>query len=222
VVTPPASSDAFIRRFRAGDWDAVYGICVDTAESGQGGRGRYSTDDLVPDIYAGPYLVLEPGHAYVLDDGGGRAVGYVIGTASTEAFVAAYQERWLPRLRERYSPPPAVLMTREDERLFSMFHPERLLRPELAAHPAHLHIDLDAAYRGAGHGRALIDTFLDSVAADGAASCHLSVAAANTSARGFYDRLGWRPVEVANPGRGIYLVKPTGQADWSSRPEDRR
>lgn len=77
---------------------------METADAGRSTRGRYRTDDLVPDVFAGPYLFLEPEHAYVLDDGG-RAVGYVLGTASTPGFVAAYTERWLPRLRARYQPP---------------------------------------------------------------------------------------------------------------------
>jgi len=50
-------------------------------------RGRYCTDDLVPDTVAGPYLFLEPKHVYVLDNGD-QAVGYVIGTASTPDFIA--------------------------------------------------------------------------------------------------------------------------------------
>ncbi len=73
---------ATIRRYRDGDQAAVYQVCVETANAGRGVHGRYSTDDLVPDTVAGPYLFLEPEHAYVLDNGG-RAVGYVIGTAST-------------------------------------------------------------------------------------------------------------------------------------------
>jgi ribosomal protein S18 acetylase RimI-like enzyme len=204
------NAEPFVRRYGDRDIDAVYDICVQTAEAGQGGRGLYSTDDLVPDIHAGPYLMLEPRHAYVLDDGAGQAVGYVIGTADTEAFVAAYRQRWLPRLRARYSAPPAVPVTREDERLESMFNPERMLRPEFAEHPAHLHINLLAPYRGAGHGRVLIDTFLRSVAADGAASCHLGVREVNISARAFYARLGWRPLDVRNPGYGVFLVMSTG------------
>jgi ribosomal protein S18 acetylase RimI-like enzyme len=209
VVSPPENATPFIRRYRDGDWDAVYGICLETAEAGQGGRGLYSSDELVPDIFAGPYLVLQRQHAYVLDDGHGQAVGYVIGTADTEAFVAAYRDQWLPRLRARYRPPPAVLVTREDHRLAAMFNPERMLRPEFAEHPAHLHINLLADHRGAGHGRTLIETQLRSLAADGAASCHLGVRDINTAARAFYDRLGWRSLEVRDPGQGIFLVKPT-------------
>lgn len=149
---------AAIRRYRDSDWAAVYDVCVETADAGRSTRGRYRTDDLVPDVFAGPYLFLEPEHAYVLDDGG-RAVGYVLGTASTPDYVAAYAERWLPRLRTRYQPPSGPPVTEEEQRLDAMFHPERRLRPELAPHPAHLHINLLAGYRGAGHGRQLIGTF---------------------------------------------------------------
>ena len=39
-------------------------------------------------------------------------------------------------------------MTEEEHRLDVMFHPERWLLPELAPHPAHLHINLLADYRG--------------------------------------------------------------------------
>ena len=58
-----------IRRYRDSDWAAVYDVCVETADAGRSTRGRYRTDDLVPDVFAGPYLFLEPEHAYVLDDG---------------------------------------------------------------------------------------------------------------------------------------------------------
>jgi len=200
---------ATIRRYRDGDRAAVYQVCVETANAGRGVRGRYSTDDLVPDTVAGPYLFLEPEHAYVLDNGG-RAVGYVIGTASTPDFVAAYQQRWLPRLRARYQPLSGPPVTEEEPRLDVMFHPERWLLPELAPHPAHLHINLLAGYRGAGHGRELISTFLASVAAAGAASCYLGVRPENLNARRFYARLGWRPVEVHGAEPGSYLAHPTG------------
>jgi ribosomal protein S18 acetylase RimI-like enzyme len=199
---------ATIRRYRDSDWAAVYDVCVETAGAGQGVRGRYSTDDLVPDIFAGPYLSLEPEHAYVLDNGE-RAVGYIVGTASTADFVAAYQQRWMPRLRARYQPPSGPPVTEEEHRLDVMFHPERWLLPELAPYPAHLHINLLSGYRRSGHGRALISTFLASVAAAGAAWCYLAVHQTNENARRFYAKLGWLPVEVSGAEPGTYLVHPT-------------
>ncbi len=207
-----------IRRYLTADWDDVYDICVRTGAAGQDARGHYSTDDLVPDIYAGPYLELEPEHAYVLDNGD-RAVGYIIGTASTSDFVAAYRARWLPRLRERYQPPESApaglagLALDERHKLEEMFGPERMLRAELAPHPAHLHINLLPDYQGAGHGRELMSTFLASAAAAGAGSCHLTVRSGNSGALRFYDKLGWRVVEVDDPGTFVFLARPTSP-EW--------
>jgi ribosomal protein S18 acetylase RimI-like enzyme len=191
-----------------GDWADVYDICVETAGAGMGVRGRYSTDDLVPDAAAGPYLFLQPRHAFVLDDGE-RAVGYVIGTADAAGFVAGYRQRWLPRLLGKYRPLTGPPVTEEDRRIDTLFHPERLLVPELAGHPAHLHVNLLAGYRGSGHGRGLLDTFLASVAEAGAESCYLVVRQANVNAQRFYARLGWQPIEVPSIEPDSVLVHPT-------------
>src|SRR5579859_3005147 len=102
-VISGAEVRATIRRYRDDDRAAVYDVCVATANRGQGVRGQYGTDDLVPDIYAGPYLSLEPEHAYVVDNGD-RVVGYILGTADTPRYVTLYHERWVPLLRTRYQP----------------------------------------------------------------------------------------------------------------------
>src|SRR5262249_7294260 len=155
-----------IRPYQAGDRDAVYDVCVRTGAAGQDARGQFSTDELLGDIYAGAYLCLEPEHSYVLDNGS-RAVGYVIGTASTTGFVTAYTERWLPLMRQRYRPPPDPPVTAEEGKLAVLYTPEIMLVKELAPYPAHLHINLLPDYQGSGFGRKMMDTFLASVAAVG-------------------------------------------------------
>ena len=106
---------AHIRPYRDTDLRAVYDVCVRTADAGGDARGKYHSDDLMPDLFAGPYVFLEPDFAFVLDDGlgddgrgddGQGAVGYVLGTPDTAAFVRAYRERWIPRLAGRYPVPP--------------------------------------------------------------------------------------------------------------------
>ena len=96
---------AHIRPYRDTDLRAVYDVCVRTADAGGDARGMFSSDDLMPDLFAGPYVFLEPEFAFVLDDGE-RAVGYVLGTPDTAAFVRAHRERWMPRLDGRYPVPP--------------------------------------------------------------------------------------------------------------------
>ncbi|HUG86762.1 MAG TPA: hypothetical protein VMM13_19490, partial [Euzebya sp.] len=63
-----------IRHVQAGDLADVYDVCVRTADAGADARGVYRDDDLMPDIFAGPYVALEPELAFVLDDGS-RVVG---------------------------------------------------------------------------------------------------------------------------------------------------
>ena len=148
-------------------------------------------------------MFLEPEFAFVLDDGQ-RAVGYVIGTPDTAAFARAYRERWIPRLADRYPPPipgPPDPPGNQDEEMIALHHrPERLVWPGLEEYPAHLHIDLLPPFQGAGHGRALMETFYVAAARAGAAGVHVTVTTANTRALGFYDRLGFRRLEITEPG----------------------
>jgi len=90
-----------IRSYRPADLDAVYDICVRTADGGADARGMYIDDRLMGDIFAVPYVTLEPEHAHVLDDGSGTAVGYVLGTADTASFARRYREEWLPATADR-------------------------------------------------------------------------------------------------------------------------
>src|SRR5918992_585877 len=76
-VSPP-----LIRPYRPEDDAALYDVCVRTAHQGGDARHIYPDLDLMPNIYAGPYVYLEPDLAFVLDNGE-RAVGYILGTADT-------------------------------------------------------------------------------------------------------------------------------------------
>ena len=143
-----AETTALIRPYRETDHAAVYDVCVRTADVGGDARGKYRSDDLMPDLFAGPYVFLEPEFAFVLDDGQ-RAVGYVIGTPDTAAFARAYRARWIPRLAGRYPPPsPDPPASQEEEMLALHYRPERLVWPGLKEYPAHLHIDLLPPFQG--------------------------------------------------------------------------
>jgi ribosomal protein S18 acetylase RimI-like enzyme len=202
--------EPFVRPYLEEDHDAVYDVCVRTGAASSDARGLYRTDDLVPDIYAGAYLLIEPELAFVLDNGD-RAVGYILGTADSRRFVRAYRDRWIPRMRERYAEPSpqAEPVTEEDRKLAVMFNPESMLRPELAPYPAHLHINLLPGYQRRGFGRVLMAEFLAAAARHGAPAAYLAVYPSNTGARAFYASLGWREVRSSEPGRFTYLAKAT-------------
>jgi ribosomal protein S18 acetylase RimI-like enzyme len=199
---------AAIRAYRPTDLDAVYDICVRTADIGGDARGMYVDDRLMGDIFAAPYATLEPEHAHVLDDGTGTPVGYVLGTADTARFVRRYRDEWLPVTAGRYPAPADPPVTPTDFMLGLHLNPERMLVPMLADHPAHLHIDLLPEWQGRGWGRGLMEAFLRSVRAAGAERVHLGMAPANTGARAFYDRLGFTEIPVGDPGV-VYLGRST-------------
>ncbi|MGW2398078.1 GNAT family N-acetyltransferase [Kitasatospora sp. NPDC001664] len=198
-----------IRPYRPADREAVYDICIRTAEAGGDATGLYRNEQVLPDNFAGPYLELEPGLAYVLDDGRGTAVGYVLGTSDTTRFVTELRRHWLPRVGHLY-PAPAGDPADGDELMAMLLHtPERMILPELADYPAHLHIDLLPAYQGRGFGRQLIERLLDALHRAGAQQVHLGMVSANTGARAFYDRTGFHLVPVPDPGPLTYLGRST-------------
>ncbi|MFI7109045.1 GNAT family N-acetyltransferase [Nonomuraea sp. NPDC050227] len=199
----------FVRSYRPADLAAVYDICVRTADAGGDARGQYASDLLMGDIFAAPYVTLEPEHAHVVDDGTGQAVGYVVGTADTAAFVRRYREEWISAAAARCPLPADPPVTADDVMLALHHRPERMLVPELAGHPAHLHIDLLPDWQGKGWGRRLMSAFVDGLRAAGVPRLHLGMVSTNAPARAFYDRLGFAELAVADAGPVTYLGRDT-------------
>lgn len=197
-----------VRPYRADDHAAIYDICVRTAHEGGDSRQIYPDLALMPSIFAAPYVFLEPDLTFVLDEGDG-AVGYVLGTADTIAFVEAFRSRWLPLMRERFPNRAEPPSSPSEVMIDLMYRPERMILPELAAYPAHLHIDLLPDQQRKGHGRALMYAFLDALRHRGVPAVHLGMVSVNTAARAFYDRLGFHEIPVADPGPLTYLGRGT-------------
>lgn len=198
-----------VRRYRPDDRAALYDICIRTGYEGGDARDVYPDHDLLPTIFAAPYAVHEPELTFVLDDGAGNAVGYVLGTADTPRFVEWFRNGWLPEVSDRY-PAPSGPPTTPTESMITLLHtPERMVWPELADHPAHLHIDLLPEWQGRGFGRALMHRFLNELHGQGVQGVHLCMSNANTRARAFYDRVGFRELAVPDPGPVTYLGRST-------------
>ncbi len=185
-----------IRLYRPADRADVYNVCVRTAAAGGDATGIYSSDDLMPDVFAGPYLAFQPDLAFVVDVGD-RVAGYVIAAADTRAFVERVRQEWVPTFASKYPEPSPT-----DAPIVAMgVDPQRMLVPEVDEYPAHLHIDLLPELQGQGCGRALIDTLRAELARRGIPGLHLTMDPANLPARAFYDRLGF--VELPSGALGI-------------------
>jgi ribosomal protein S18 acetylase RimI-like enzyme len=201
-----------VRPYRPEDRAALDDVCARTALEGRDSREVYPDLQLVTSVFAAPYAVLEPDLAFVVDDGE-RAVGYILGTADTPTFVRRYRDEWLPTVADRYpapSTPPGTRPSTPSEGMVALMHaPERMLLPQLAAYPAHLHIDLLPDHQRSGHGRELMSAFLNALAAKGVPAVHLCMLTSNTPARAFYDRLGFQEIAVPDPAPVTYLGRST-------------
>jgi ribosomal protein S18 acetylase RimI-like enzyme len=181
-----------IRRYRPGDEPGAYEVCLRTGDSGQDATGQYDDPALLGHVYVGAYLALAPAFAFVLVDADDEVVGYTLGAPDTEAFARECEASWWPPLRQRYAHRPDRA---SDAELVDLIHHPHPTDAALAAdYPAHLHIDLLPRGQGAGWGRALIERLMAEFESAGVTGVHLGVAADNTRAIGFYQRLGFTTV----------------------------
>ncbi len=176
-----------IRPYRPSDRADVFDVCVRTGKGGLDATGLYSTDDLLPDIYALPYVDHEPELAFVADNGE-RVVGYVIATADTRAFAEWFAEFWWPTVAAKYTNSNSAA---ERPFLNGAEDTSGMLIDEVDEYPAHLHIDLLPEAQGQGLGRQLVDALRLALADRGIPGLHLTMGADNANAGAFYDRLGF-------------------------------
>lgn len=181
-----------IRQCRPYEIDDLYEICLRTGAAGRDATGLMTDHRLLGDLYAAPYAVLEAQHAFVVDDGTGTAVGYVLGVVDTAAFEALCEAVWWPSARLRHPDPPPEGSTELDALFTAVLHHRHLPPPELLAEfPSHLHIDLLPSHQGQGWGRQLMDTILHALRNAGSPGVHWGVATANRDGRAFYRHLGF-------------------------------
>lgn len=192
-------SDPFLRPARPDDRQALLDIALVTANSGGDATALYSDPDYPGQVWAVPYLALEPDFSFVVDLDG-TAAGFVVGTPDTLAFERRLERDWWPALRARYAGRTAIAP--HDHRVLDYIRqPPTDSGPATAAYPAHLHINLLPALKGGGWGRRLIEAELAALRRAGIPGVHLGVSAVNHHAIGFYEHVGFQ--RLAPDGDGI-------------------
>jgi ribosomal protein S18 acetylase RimI-like enzyme len=195
---------ARIRPFRAEDLDALYRVCLLTADNGGDATGLYADPRLPGLLHAAPYGLFAPDLAFVAEDGEGVG-GYVIGARDSRAFEDRLELEWWPPLRAKYPEPPPQIpedqWTRDQRQASRIHHPWRVSDEVYRSYPSHLHINLVSRLQSGGWGRRLIGTQLDALRQQGSPGVHLFVHPENIRARGFYAHLGFTEFpDGDNPG----------------------
>jgi GNAT superfamily N-acetyltransferase len=198
-----------LRRASADDHGALSDICLRTGRAGADASGIDDDPTLLGAVYAVPYQIFAPDHAWVIDDGAG-ACGYVVGTPDTAAFNALCRRDWFPALAARTRDPGTdPTAWRGFDWVRAMIHrPDPSLPPALSPWPGHAHINLLPRVQGAGLGRRAMEHLLAGLRAVSAPGLHLGVHPANLSAQAFYRRLGFSRLDHPDLARGtVFMVR---------------
>jgi ribosomal protein S18 acetylase RimI-like enzyme len=191
-----------IRPARPQDRQALFSICLLTADAGADATALYSDPELPGLVWSVPYLDFAPEHAFVLADGD-AVLGYVVGAADTEAFEQKLDREWWPVLARKYAGRES--RAKFDDNVLSRIKQPKHADPELArAYPGHLHINLLPQAQSGGWGRKMIETELESLRRAGAPAMHLGLSLTNDRAYGFYKHLGLSEI---GRGEAIWMGK---------------
>ncbi|KAF2659500.1 GCN5-related N-acetyltransferas-like protein [Lophiostoma macrostomum CBS 122681] len=169
-------------------------------------------------LWCKSYLVLSPHTCFVLDNGSGLPVGYIIGTPSTTDFASRWEDVLIPivdpKLVPRDDQPGETQLVRDLKRALYGAECSMLQKSEelLQRYPAHLHVNVLPEYQGRGFGSLLTGKFLERMGEEGVRGVHLGMVRGNEGARRFYERAGWRVCEEVLDGGSSGEVGRDGNA----------
>lgn len=183
---------AFIRKYTQSDRENVRKVCIDTADASF--KKSKKMLDCVPIIYNDYFTEQEPENIFVIDDGNGKAVGYILCSTDFEKFVKMNKEIYLKRLLKTHLPSAAIL-------LMYIHQLKKIKRNSV-----HLHIDILPEFQHSGFGTELIDTLYKHLKENGHTTLSVCGISRNSGAYGFYTKCGFH--EIYSYGAGtVSLAK---------------
>ncbi|KAK0707698.1 hypothetical protein B0H67DRAFT_320733 [Lasiosphaeris hirsuta] len=226
---------AFIRPFQPSDAEDAKFICRATLPPSL--SSSPAAVRIAPYLWTLQFTHLSPATAFVLDDGAGRTVGYVIGTSDVFAFAADYPKYVAEVLQGAQGsadvPVPPQLETQEPWAEAGVVNETALAqqaykvewlvldgvegkRELVGEYRAMLHIDMLEPWQGKGWGRKMIETFVESVKKvvgesegwlDYGKGIQIGVAGENTKVVPFYERVGFRVYPGGEKEGNVWMVR---------------
>ena len=173
-----------IRPYESRDFEDVRFVCLNSEGPNDDPQ---ETRHFILTTYCDYYLECEPETCFVLTDASDRAVGYIICAVDYDGFWQTFTARYLPR----------IPVTDPRHRDYAMASAD--LQPKYKKrYPAHSHIDILPDYQRKGFGSRLVNTLLSRLEELGVPGVMLTVGAANTVGRSFYEKYGFVFLEENN------------------------
>lgn len=130
-----------IRQYRPEDRAAVGRICVLTGDSGKDATGQFVTDELLPYLYAYPYVEYAPELAFVIEAEDGQVVGYIIGVTDVNQMAQWAAGDWAERY-DRALPVDESWTEKDRELKTRGAEPASRVHEFTDQYPGEFHIDL--------------------------------------------------------------------------------
>jgi ribosomal protein S18 acetylase RimI-like enzyme len=208
-----------IRAYVSADRAAVRELCCEAAYGDVPLESFYPDRVLFADLMTRYYLKWEPGSSWVVV-AEGRVVGYLLGCGDSRRQRRVQLTRVVPAALAGFVR-RGGLWNGATWRLLaanlgrrSIWSATRSAGFDHDRYPAHLHVGLDAEFRGRHLGHRLVEAFLAQLSAAGVPGVHAVVLAENAPAGRFFERLGFcplahgpalrRPGQAGAPGKIVY------------------
>ena len=177
-----------IRKATVDDLTDLYRVAIKTGNSGSDATGMFRNDDMIGEVFVGPYVTLSTETCFALSEDG-RAIGYGLCVLDTETFQRNCREKWWPVLQEKYRDLASV---QDQEWLVKeIFQPTPSPESVLEKFPSHGHIDLLPHVQGQGWGRKMMEAMEIRLSELGSPGFHLRVSAYNDQGLKFYSAIGY-------------------------------
>jgi|WetSurSiteA1Bulk_404760.scaffolds.fasta_scaffold17448_2 ribosomal protein S18 acetylase RimI-like enzyme len=197
-----SNPDAVIRLYRPVDREDVLRIGADTAFFGAPIEKYMEDRRIFCDIFYSYYTDVEPGYCWIAEVEG-RVAGFLAGCPDSKAKAGLYLRSILPGslgslIRGKYQSGP---LTRDYlHRLVGAGFRNEAPHVDFKIYPAHLHINVDAGFRGHGFGRRLMNAYLGQLRGGQITGVHLNTTSLNEAACRLYESVGFRLLD-ARPTR---------------------
>jgi ribosomal protein S18 acetylase RimI-like enzyme len=207
--------DLSIRPYLPTDRQAVFQIGGDTAFFGAPIEAYMEDRNAFLDAFYSYYTDLEPEHTWVAI-ANDRVVGFLTGCVDTRIHDKKTQTMILPRLARNFLRGKYHFGKRSLNYfrglLGGLLHRE-FTHVDMDIYPAHLHINVEAAWRGYKLGQRLMEAYLGQLRGLGIPGVYLDTTSLNEAACRLYEKMGFHLLD-ARPDRFW--------AKWFGHPVDNR
>jgi ribosomal protein S18 acetylase RimI-like enzyme len=183
-----------VRLYQPSDRGAVHRIAADTAFFGAPVESFLPDRRLFSDFFMAYYTDGEPEHLWVAD-AGPQVAGYFAGSLGGRKLKVGHARAILRVVSGfasgRYNDPKVALKF-ASRMVSAARRGEYPSTPSRAEYPAHLHINVDEAFRGQQVGSQLMNAGLAGMTAAGAPGIHLNTTSYNAAAVKMYEKIGFK------------------------------